>query len=114
MLRELIPFAKLPREIEILSGKRPSRATCYRWLVRGINGVRLKSVKIGNMRFVNREALEEFFADAGGKDSRTIPSAPSRMQKKATAERNQVLSEASALGIVGAASKAPRRKGGDR
>lgn len=38
------------------------RSTIERWRLRGANGVRLETVKIGGRRFTSREALQRFFA----------------------------------------------------
>jgi hypothetical protein len=43
-------------------GQGISRATAMRWVLRGVGGVQLKSVKIGGARYVSREAVAEFVA----------------------------------------------------
>lgn len=35
-------------------------STVYRWVSRGIDGVRLETYRIGGRRYVHRRALEEF------------------------------------------------------
>jgi len=42
--------------------KRPSYSTLWRWATKGINGVRLETVKIGGTSFTSREALQRFVA----------------------------------------------------
>lgn len=41
---------------------RPHIATVWRWINRGVRGVKLETVMIGGRRFTSREALERFFA----------------------------------------------------
>ena len=40
---------------------RPNVCTVWRWLERGVRGVRLESVLMGGRRFTSQEALERFF-----------------------------------------------------
>ncbi|MBT8212805.1 MAG: DUF1580 domain-containing protein [Acidimicrobiia bacterium] len=39
---------------------RPGRATCYRWTLKGCNGVRLEAIKIGRRLYTSHEALGRF------------------------------------------------------
>ena len=39
-----------------------SRATAMRWVLHGVGTVQLRSTKIGGVRYVSREAIEEFIA----------------------------------------------------
>jgi hypothetical protein len=36
--------------------------TIYRWMLRGIRGIRLETVLVGGIRYTSREALERFIA----------------------------------------------------
>ncbi len=41
-------------------GKRPHFATLYRWIQRGVRGVRLESIKVGGEFCTSVEALQRF------------------------------------------------------
>lgn len=41
---------------------RPHISSIFRWVARGVRGVKLESVLVGGRRFVSREALERFSA----------------------------------------------------
>ena len=43
-------------------GKGIARATAMRWILNGVGGVRLESVRIGGSRYTSREAVERFVA----------------------------------------------------
>jgi hypothetical protein len=53
---DLIPFGELPR---IIPG-RPHLSTVHRWRLRGVAGIRLRTLKIGGRRFVDPRDLAEF------------------------------------------------------
>jgi len=40
--------------------RRPHRSTMWRWAMVGINGVKLRSAKIGGRRYTSAEALQQF------------------------------------------------------
>jgi hypothetical protein len=44
-----------------ITGKRPDRATVYRWTQRGVRGVRLESVSVGGHLVTSDQALTRFF-----------------------------------------------------
>ena len=50
------------REAAQLLPGRPHIATLHRWRLRGVKGIKLKTIKVGGRRFVSRESLEEFIA----------------------------------------------------
>jgi hypothetical protein len=52
---------KLPRNN---NGRKISISTIHRWIVRGVRGVKLSSVRIGGRRYVTARALSEFLAAA--------------------------------------------------
>ena len=55
---ELFP---LTRAAEFVPGRRPNASTIYRWVLKGIRGVRLETLLVGGCRLTSREALERFF-----------------------------------------------------
>jgi hypothetical protein len=59
MLREhLLSVTAATREVP----GRPHVSTLWRWINRGIRGIRLETVMVGGRRFTSREALDRFFA----------------------------------------------------
>jgi len=60
----LIPVSEAPKHLPSRpSGKRVHISAVYRWIVRGVKGVRLESLKIGGGTYTSLEALQRF-ADA--------------------------------------------------
>jgi len=43
-------------------GKRPHVSTLYRWVLKGMRGVRLEALPMGGMLYTSVEALQRFFA----------------------------------------------------
>lgn len=41
-------------------GRRPNVATIWRWAVKGVRGVRLKTISLGRYRYTTESALEAF------------------------------------------------------
>jgi hypothetical protein len=52
----------LPVAYEKATGVRPHLSTCHRHRIRGINGVRLTTVKLGGRRLCSAEAVRRFLA----------------------------------------------------
>lgn len=42
-------------------GKKPHRATLYRWASRGLRGTRLEVIRVGGTTCTSHEALQRFF-----------------------------------------------------
>ena len=57
-----LPLALLSREVTNRDGDRGINvSTMFRWIQRGVKGVRLETVMIGGIRMSSREALARFF-----------------------------------------------------
>jgi len=57
----LIPIREVPRHLPPRpNGKRVHMSACYRWIKRGVQGVRLDSIKIGGSTYTSTEALQRF------------------------------------------------------
>lgn len=57
----LIPIRDAPRHLpKRPNGKRIHISACYRWISRGVRGVRLDSIKIGGSTYTSMEALQRF------------------------------------------------------
>jgi len=62
---ELIPVRDVPSRLPAKNGKRVHFSAVYRWMKRGVGGVRLEYVSIGGTRYTSVEALQRF-ADRRG------------------------------------------------
>ena len=57
----LIPLREAPKHLPSRpNGKRIHISACYRWIGRGVRGVRLESIKIGGTTYTSKEALQRF------------------------------------------------------
>jgi len=58
---ELVPIRNVPKHLPPRpTGKRVHISAVYRWLLRGIRGIRLESLKIGGTTYTSKEALQRF------------------------------------------------------
>jgi Protein of unknown function (DUF1580) len=63
----LIPANRLPKILPPLRNDRPVNvSTCYRWMLEGCRGHKLKYATIGSRRFTKPEWLREFFEALNG------------------------------------------------
>lgn len=59
--QELIALRELPKLLpKRPNGKRVHLATIYRWIQRGVRGVRLRATKIGGSTFIEQRNLDDF------------------------------------------------------
>ncbi len=63
----------------------------YRWVARGVNGVRLETIRIGGRMHTSREALQRFF-EASSNDS-PCEEPPRQRSGRAEADDAEVLDE---------------------
>jgi len=57
-------------------GKRVHLATLYRWVSRGVAGVRLESLRLGRTVVTSREALQRFAERLGARVEPATPASP--------------------------------------
>ena len=77
--------------------------TLYRWMLRGVRGVRLDTVLIGGKRFTSAQALNLFFerTTAAADGARAIVAQPARAENTLDAAEKRL----DALGINGIANR---------
>jgi hypothetical protein len=63
------------------NGKRVHISAIYRWVQRGIKGVRLEAIRIGGTTYTSREALQRFALPAGAPHFEST-NQPSKMRQK--------------------------------
>ncbi len=71
-------------------GRRPSRATMWRWYLRGCKGVKLETLLIGGQRYTSKAAIERFIqAQNQPKDQpqQLAPITPTQRQRQNAAAR---------------------------
>lgn len=70
---ELIPIRLVPRRLPPRpSGRSVHVSAVYRWVQRGVRGVRLDAIRIGGTTYTSQEALQRFGTTAGA----SIPAPP--------------------------------------
>ena len=56
----LVEVIHAPREFPSIGGRRPHKATVYRWCTRGVRGVKLETLLIGGTLCTSVEAIRRF------------------------------------------------------
>ena len=77
----IVPFNQVHARVEELTGKRPHIASIYRWMQKGIAGVRLETLLMGATRVTSEEALDRFFQDSTAAKQKRTSSAPDKRIK---------------------------------
>ena len=58
---QLIPLAEVPKLLPARpSGRRLHVSAVYRWVSRGVGGVRLEAIKIGGTKYASVQAIQRF------------------------------------------------------
>jgi len=58
---KLVPIRDVPRHLPRRpNGKRIHISACYRWMARGVKGVRLEAIRLGGTTYTSLEALQRF------------------------------------------------------
>ena len=76
---QLLSLNEAARACPSVDGKKPHCSTLWRWMQKGVRGVRLEHVKIGRRIVTTRHSLETFFrelADAPMPSPTPAPTAP--------------------------------------
>lgn len=103
-LEKLIALREAPHHLPRRpNGKRVHISACYRWISRGVRGVRLESVQVGGTRYTSLEALQRFADGLGSPgDSRSASDRPlPRTRQAQIGQASKRLREA--LGLNGSA-----------
>lgn len=59
---DVLTIPQVCQEIKETTGRKPDRATVYRWVLNGVEGQRLEAVRIGRQILTSRQALTRFIA----------------------------------------------------
>lgn len=57
---DVITLQDARRELEGILGRRPDKTTLYRWCLRGVGGVRLEHVRLGNRILTSKQSITRF------------------------------------------------------
>ena len=90
----LLSFAEATRRLP----GRPHRSTLHRWRLRGVNGVRLGTIKVGGRRFIPLSQLNEFVASLSGENS-MMSEPPSAALRRREREKQQAKAALTKAGI---------------
>ena len=87
---ELIRLGDAPKHVP----GRPHISTLYRWMERGVKGVKLECVAVGGRTFVSKEGIARFITACSGAGQ---VSQPSRIREKQIVAAERELTEAGIL-----------------
>lgn len=87
----------VPDAFEEATGYRPSHASCWRWTKKGVNGVRLETVRVGSRVKTSRSAVMRFVAAQNRDDDRDeqVDDEPKGRSSNETRDRSRQLAAAS-------------------
>lgn len=82
---QLVAVRDIPRHLPRRpTGKRVHISACYRWLARGVRGVKLEAIRIGGTTYTSVEALQRFAERLNSATSRPLSEpTPSQARRKA-------------------------------
>jgi len=89
----IFPVSEGPKHIP----GRPSKASCWRWVLQGVGGVKLESALIGGKRFTSHEAIQRFVDRRTAATDHNAP--PSMTSRQRDCEIDRAEREASEAGL---------------
>jgi len=63
LTEDILSLSNARKEIGSLSGYHPDLSSMTRWCKRGVGGIKLGHVKIGNKLFTSRQAISRFIEE---------------------------------------------------
>ena len=60
LTEEVRTLSEARKDIAEITGKRPDKATMSRWIHRGVGGVKLEAIRLGNQLLTSRQACTRF------------------------------------------------------
>ena len=87
----LIPVGQIPKLLPPRpNGKRVHISACYRWITRGIRGVKLEVVRIGGSTYTSHEAIARFAAHLSLQNDSSPSALSGQRQKQIDQARNRL------------------------
>ena len=85
---ELAPLSRATRWVpSIREGTGVNPSTIWRWINRGVRGIRLEHLEIGGVTMTSREALSRFFAHLTNGDAAPPPRSAALEREHARAKK---------------------------
>ncbi len=81
---ELLSLTDAAKALPPIDGKRPHVSTIWRWVRRGVRGIRLEHVRLGHRVCTSQEALARFAQRLADADDRAVGRPVGRLQTKPT------------------------------
>ncbi len=66
----IVSLTDATKSLPLIDGKRPHPSTIWRWITRGVRGVRLAHARLGNRIVTSVEALNRFANELAEQDTR--------------------------------------------
>lgn len=60
LTEDVLTLQDARREIASVTGQRPDKTTLYRWCLRGVGGIKLEHIRLGDRILTSRQALTRF------------------------------------------------------
>jgi hypothetical protein len=115
----LIPLREVPRLLPPHpNGKRVHISACYRWISRGVRGVKLEAIRVGGTTYTSLEALQRFSDRLGAPGAPQTECAPvmtrtrCRQVDRASQRVREVLGMNESGNATSPASRSQRRRRG--
>ena len=87
---DIFPVSEAPQHIP----GHPSKASVWRWVLKGVGGVKLESILIGGKRFTSAESIQRFCdRRTAAADGDPAPTRTSGQREREIAAAEQELSE---------------------
>jgi hypothetical protein len=62
LTEDVLTVKQAQSELEAITGRRYDKATFPRWMFRGVGGIKLDHVRVGNQLLTSKQALHRFIA----------------------------------------------------
>ncbi|MFN9433711.1 MAG: DUF1580 domain-containing protein [Planctomycetota bacterium] len=92
-IETVFPVSEAPQHIP----GRPSKGSCWRWVLQGVGGIKLESILIGGKRFTSHEAIQRFVDRRTAASNGDVP--PARTLRQREVEISRAEREATEAGI---------------
>lgn len=96
---KLLSLSDACRSLPTIGGKRPHTSTLWRWCRKGVRGVHLEYLRLGNRICTSLEALNRFgqeLAQADTAPGQKATSKPGRPRRRSENERDAAIAKANA------------------
>jgi len=98
-MNETEKLFSLPAAVEAATGQRPHLSTLHRWRLRGIQGVRLETIRCGGKRLCSVESVRRFLESVTAAADGPQPTTVARTSRQRQAAIEAAERELDAAGI---------------